>query len=361
MKPKFYSLKNILSKGCRYNIIFGERSKGKTTAILEYCLKQYQEHHEQSAYIRRWDTDMIGKRGQQLFTSIVSRNRIKEITRGEWTDVHYFASKWYLCRYDDNGKREADETPFMYGFSLNSMEHDKSISFPNVTTVFFDEFLTRTTYLVDEFVIFCNVLSTIIRHRDNVKVFMAGNTINKYCPYFTEMGLTNVKKMQPGTIDIYSYGDSGLTVAVEYTEPDKNGKSSDLYFAFKNPKLSMITGGNWELALYPHCPAKYAPEDVVFTFFLYFDGELLQAEVVALDDMSFIFIHRKTSRLQAPEEDLIYCPEFSARPNWRRKITSPSTETERKIVQFFKRDKVFYQDNEIGDIVHNYLVWCSKA
>ena len=38
MGYKYYSLKPILSKNCRYNIIFGERSRGKTTAILEYCI-----------------------------------------------------------------------------------------------------------------------------------------------------------------------------------------------------------------------------------------------------------------------------------------------------------------------------------
>ena len=37
---------------------------------------------------------------------------------------------------------------------------------------------------------FMNVLSTIIRDRENIKIFMLGNTVNKYCPYFDEMGLT---------------------------------------------------------------------------------------------------------------------------------------------------------------------------
>ena len=361
MKTKYYTLKPILAKGCRYNLIFGERSKGKTTAILEYCAMQYAEKGEQSAYLRRWDIEMVGKRGSQLFADIAARGRIKAITHGEWSDVHYYASKWYFCRYQEDGKKEICEEPFIYGFALNTMEHDKSISFPGVTTVFFDEFLTRSTYLVDEFVIFCNVLSTIIRHRDNVRIFMAGNTINKYCPYFTEMGLSNVKKMKPGTIDVYTYGDSGLSVAVEYTEPDSKGKSSDLYFAFKNPKLSMITGGDWELALYPHCPVKYLPQDIMFTFFIVFDGETLQGEVIFTEDLMFVYIHRKTTPLKNPDEDLIYSPEYSPRPNWRRKITVPVTETEKALVSFFRKDKVFYQDNEVGDIVHNYLVWCAKS
>ena len=40
-KPKYYRLKNILSKNATYNVMFGERSNGKTYAVQEYCLKKY--------------------------------------------------------------------------------------------------------------------------------------------------------------------------------------------------------------------------------------------------------------------------------------------------------------------------------
>ena len=98
------------------------------------------------------------------------------------------------------------ETPFAFGFAITSQEHDKSTSYPNVRTILYDEFLTRNAYIPDEFVLFCNVLSTVIRQRDDVKIFMLGNTVNKYCPYFKEMGLNNITKQKQGTIDIYKYG-----------------------------------------------------------------------------------------------------------------------------------------------------------
>lgn len=360
MKQKFYSLKNILSKEASYNVIFGERSNGKTTAVLEYAIKKYVEDGEQMAYIRRWREDFTGKRGEQLFASIVERGQISKMTKGKWSGVYYFGSRWFLCRYDDKGKRETDETPFAFGFAISAQEHDKSVGFPNVTTICFDEFLTRTAYLPDEFVLFMNTLSTIIRRRTNVKVFMLGNTVNRYCPYFKEMGLSHVKEMKAGAIDVYRYGDSKLTVAVEYTAPNKTGNESDFYFAFDNPKLSMITGGAWEIDIYPHCPVKYAPKDVLFTYFIEFNGELLQCEIVSKDDSAFTFIHRKTTPLKDTENDLIYTTEFSERPNYRRKINRPSSELEKRIARFFALDKVFYADNEVGEIVRNYLQWCGK-
>lgn len=355
----YYSLKKILTKNASYNVIFGDRSSGKTFAVLDLGVNNFAKTGEQMAYVRRWQDDFTGKRGSTLFDSLVANGRIAKATGGEWTGVYYYGSKWYFCRYED-GKRIIHETPFCYGFSISSMEHDKSTSYPNITTICFDEFLTRTVYIPDEFVLFMNVISTIIRHRANVKIFMLGNTVNKYCPYFKEMGLSHVKDMKPGTIDVYQYGKSPLTVAVEYVQPNKAGKDSDLYFAFDNPKLSMITGGTWEIDIYPHCPVKYVPKDILYTYFIEFSGDLLQCEIVYKNGMYFTFIHRKTSELKHPESDLIYTPEFSARPNYRRKITKPTNDIERKIADFYIKDKVFYQDNEVGEIVRNYLLWCGK-
>lgn len=359
MKNKFYSLKNILSKDAQYNMIFGERSNGKTYAVLKYGLKDFITQGKQLAIVRRWSEDFTGKRGQTMFDSLVSNGEVVKLTGGEWTGIYYWASKWYLCKYED-GKRINHEKPFAYGFSISSMEHDKSTSYPDICTICFDEFLTRSMYLPDEFILFMNVCSTIIRQRTDVKIFMLGNTVNKYCPYFKEMGLTHVKEMKPGDIDLYQYGDSDLKVAVEYVKPNKAGKESDLYFAFDNPKLNMITGGAWEIDIYPHCPVKYKPEDIAFTYFIEFSGDLLQCEVICLPEMSFTFIHRKTTELKHTDTDLIYTPEYNPLPNYRRKITKPRTKIENRIAEFYIRDKIFYADNEVGEIIRNYLIWCGK-
>lgn len=361
MKHKFYNLKNILSKNATYNVIFGERSNGKTYSVLKYGLENYVKKGEQLAIVRRWQDDFTGKRGLTMFDALVANNEVKKMTNGEWTGIYYYGSRWYLCRYEKDGKRITSDTPLAYGFSISAMEHDKSTSFPLITTISFDEFLTRTLYLQDEFVLFMNVISTIVRHRTNVKIFMLGNTVNKYCPYFKEMGLDHINKMKPGDIDIYRYGDSDLTVAVEYTLPNKNGKENDFYFAFDNPKLSMITGGHWEIDIYPHCPVKYLPKEILFTYFISFDENLLQCEIVQHEDLCFTFIHRKTTELKYPDMEIIYSPDYSPLPNHKRKITKPKSNIERKIALHFSTDKVFYADNEVGEIVRNYIMWCGKT
>ena len=358
-KTKFYSLRKILQKDAYYNVIFGERSNGKTFAVQEYGLKQYHDTGKQMAVVRRYQEDYTGKRGSTTFDGIVKSGRVAEIFAGEWTDIYYYASRWYLCRWED-GRRVQDEKPFAFGFALSSMEHDKSTNYPDITTVLFDEFLSRMAYLPDEFTLLMNVLSTIIRHRRDVKIFMLGNTVNKYCPYFSEMGLKHVKEMKPGDIDVYRYGDSDLIVAVEYTKPNNEGKESDLYFAFDNPSLKMITSGSWEIDIYPHCPEKFKPKDILFTYFIRFDDTLLQCEIVQTENNTFTFIHPKTTEMKNPENEFIYSRDFSPNPKHFRNITRPRTSIEKKIAEFYARDKVFYSDNETGEVVRNYLIWCGK-
>lgn len=361
-KLKFYNLDAILAKNAHYNVIIGERSNGKTTAVLRYALKHHFETGNQIAYIRRWDEDLKGGRGASIWSGIVSLGFLDEMSNGEWTHIIYKGRAWFLAIPDPDNEDKfiTKPEPFAYAFALTKQETYKSVAYPNIDTVIFEEFLSRSGYINDEFIIFMNLLSTIIRERNNVKIFMLGNTVNKYSPYFAEMGLDHIKDMDKGTIDVYSYGKSELKVAVEFADFPSKEKPSDIYFAFNNPRLNMITGQGqvWEMAIYPHCPLKYQPKDILFTYFILFDGELLQAEIILKDTAYFTYIHRKTTPLKDEKADMIFSPEYKPLTNWRRKINAAPDNIGRKIWEHYIFDRVYYQDNSVGEIVRNYLQFC---
>lgn len=358
-KSVFYSLSAIEKLQAIYNVIIGKRSNGKTYACLEKIIRTYAETGKQGAYLRRYREDFRGKRGDQLFAAHVSNSVIYDATNGEWTGVKYYAGRWYFSKYDATLNKDIrDNEPFCFGFSLSEMEHDKSTSYPDITTIVFDEFITRQYYLPDEFVLFMNVLSTIIRGRFDVTIYMLGNTVNKYCPYFKEMGLGHVDEMELGTIDLYSYGESELTVAVERCDDPESSKSSNKYFTFDNPSLQMITGGAWEIDIYPHLPMKYVKKDIQLIYFIMFNDYILQCEIVVKEGCIFTYIHRKSTEIQNPDNDIIFTTDHSPRPNISRNILHPTYDVHRKISNFFKAEKVFYQDNEVGELVRNYLIWC---
>ena len=363
---KFYSVDRIIKEvpDALYYLIIGERSNGKTFSVLEYALKDYLETGGQLAIIRRWAEDLKGKRAIDLFEGNFINNPyrgniLEKLSKGKYNAFFLYTGKWYLERRDEAGKvLERDSKPFAYRFALTEMEHDKGTSYSEVKTILFDEFLTNKIYLPDEFKIFTNTLSTIIRARDNVRIFMCGNTVNKYAPYFAEMGLSNVSKMKKDVIDVYDYGDSGLKVAVEYSSFPGGKKKSDKYFAFDNPSLKMITEGDWEIAVYPKKPLDFSPLDIAFIYFIVFGGETLQCEIVCKEDKTFTFIHKKTTPIK--EGSLVYQQEFDPRRNYARCITKPRYKHEAVIFDYFKKGLVFYQSNEVGDLVRNYLQWSSK-
>ena len=342
----YYNTKRIDTCDATYNVIFGERSNGKTYALLSKCVELYIKDGSQMAYVRRWKEDITGRRASQLFSGVNDNDVVNKLTKGVFTGIHYFAGKWYLCTYDEHGKAIYNST-----------------SYPNIKTVVFDEFLTNKLYLQEEFVAFMNTISTIVRRRTNVKIYMLGNTVNKYCPYFNEMGLNNVPAMEQGTIDLYHYGDSKLVVAVEYcksTNSDKNSKTNK-YFAFDNPKLKMITSGSWELDIYPHLPIKYKPKNILLTYYIDFSDVIYECEVIQVGDVAFTFIHAKTTPIKDPDEYLIYSLESRPEMNYCRSIHSPTNKIQQKILWFFNNDRVYYQNNNIGDAISNYLKTCKRT
>ena len=71
-EPQYYSLNRILDLNASYNMIFGERSNGKTYAVLKHALEQYFEDGGEIGIIRRWQEDIKATRAQSMFSALVA-------------------------------------------------------------------------------------------------------------------------------------------------------------------------------------------------------------------------------------------------------------------------------------------------
>lgn len=363
-KIKYYDISHLIKDypDCQYYVVFGERSNGKTYSALHYALERYFKHGEQFAYIRRFGEDIKKKNLSTLFDAHLENGEVTKLSNGQYNAIMYGSNRFVPVNYNEDGKQEDKGEIIGFAFDLNSVEHHKSTSFPKITTIIFDEFLSRQGYLTNEFVLFMNTLSTIIRHRDNVKIFMIGNTVNKYCPYFQEMGLRHISEQKPGTVDIYNYADTTLSVCVEYCDPvaKRGGKSSDMYFAFDNPELKMITSGSWEIAIYPHLIEKYKPKDVVATFFIMFDQQLLHCEIIVTESSYYMFVHRKTTPIKDEDNDIVYSDQPGQKWNWRTGIVNYTDRLSSAIRDLMRTNRVFYSDNECGEVLRNFVIWSTQ-
>lgn len=375
---KFYSSSKIRKVEAVYNIVYGKRSRGKTYDMLVHILTDYwnarkEGRTSQGFYLRRYDGDLKGDVPRQMCEMLVfngyGENFIEKLTDGEFDDVKYWNRCWTLIKTDrETGLVKKDSKPFLFAGALNLWERAKGGSFPHVDTVWLEEFMcdSETAYLPGEFKKFMNYLSTIIRHRTNVTVWLLGNSQDMYCPYFEWFGIPaeRVMAQKQGTIDVYKIGKTGKKIAVERTKDSGvcvSNVSNDYYFAFDNPELKMITEGDWEIGMYPLLKEDISQSDVCGRFFIYYKTNVIECDIVSTDAGDvFLYFHRSIDPLDPPDEDvdLIYCQDVSMKWNFRRKLTSPMTPGERSVLTLISSEKMFFDDNITGNAFDSYMKWC---
>ena len=192
-KLKYYDLRNILATKSDYNLIIGQRSNGKTYGVCKYFLQQYAKTKKRFCYIRRWADDIKGFRAEQLFGPL--QKEIEKLFGDDFT-ILYYRHKYYLV----NPSGEKVDI-IGYCLALSEASHTKSVSYSAVKYILFDEFIQMAgeSTLRDEIPKFENTLSTIIRQKTDVVIFMLANTVSKFSPYFVHFGF-DINKVEQGNI-----------------------------------------------------------------------------------------------------------------------------------------------------------------
>lgn len=365
---KYWNPKRIKKTKAKIKIVFGMRSNGKTTGCLleglEKTVKTLEGRHEQTVYLRRWEDEVKPKNDiSSLYNGILRFWNVEKKTNGKYNTIIYKARKFYFAKVDDGKTIEIDTTPLCYCLAVSQNEHYKSLSYPDVTTIVFDEFLSENhQYLPNEFKRFTSILSTVIRSRTDVDIYMCGNTVDLNSIYWQEFRITELfKKMKEGDIVHYKPQNRQTDIALEWAAAvDVEGRVLNVYTDFDTANSAMINKGEWDTDNYPHLPYSYERADIVFTFFIQYNFETYQAEVIRKNRVEFIYIHRKTTPIQDEDEDLIYSTDFTPARNRYVNLFKPELYVQQKIVQLFNTNKVFYQDNVVGDAIDSYLKWCKQ-
>lgn len=356
----YYSYNAIMDIDAVYRVIIGMRSNGKTYGWCHLALEAYFDLGLPSAYIRRLDEMIKPKIIQGLFDPHIEY--IKQKTDGDYNAIEYRANGWYLCRMKQNAagqwvKIARDPQPFCRSYAISTAETTKGADFGAVWSICFDEFITRQYYLANEFILFQNLLSSIIRDRSGVHIFMLANTVSKSCPYFRDMGLYRVLRQEQGTIDVYKIGVDGAQIAVEYCATVETvRKKVSNYFCFSNPQLDLIKTGGWEIALYRHAPPELSQYRIIHTFFVVHDGRTLQGDIYMYKRYPLIFWHEKTTEIKKPDSAIIYDRDVTdGNPLHQRDMKVIYCRAQQIIFDLVRTQKTFYADNEIGEAVAAYL------
>lgn len=262
VKKKYYDLRPLLGKNCDINLIIGQRGNGKTYGILKHFLEEYKNSKgkKRFAVLRRWADDVKGYRAEQLFFPL---QKVVEELFGEGCTVLYYRHKYYLVN-DAGVKLDI----IGYCLAISEASHTKSVAYTGVKNILYDEFIQMAgeAQLKDEMSKYENTLSTIIRDAQDVKIYLAANTVSKFSPYFTKYGF-DINKVEQGSIvtNKFNLDDNILKVALEYCEYNEDvGKASSKYTT-----SNMITKGQWEIPPtddIPHCEGEKVKERLLCSF-----------------------------------------------------------------------------------------------
>lgn len=379
MKRRYFEIRDVLKKhpGMTMYFIFGERSNGKTYSCLDLALEEYAEHGWQAAYIRRSLEDVKTKYSSGLYTGHISNGRFDKFFGNlslPWNSTIIKNGCLYPrnVHYSESGKQytKTADKPLLIIQALSTWQHSKGISFPDVKTIIFDEFLTNDMYLPDEVNTFQNIVSSFVRDRGDVKIFMLGNTVSRFSPYFTELGLTHVSEMNPGDSHVYTSGDGKAKYLLMFTDrTDK--KDSDKYFSvFNNNSSKMITGGGWEMSAYPIVPSDLYGTKPIETFFISYSNHLVRGDIVEHNQRLFILFRPSTqSRLfqEGNARDKNWYPDkvcytdFYSRNLYDRiGITNQRDNLSKIVSKLVREGSVYFATNNTGDLVSHYFKWSSQ-
>lgn len=187
----YYSYSKVLSYHAMMNYIIGERGVGKSYGLKKYLINRYKKKKRQFIYLRRYDTE--------LKKSLKDNEFFKDIE----ADVMFLDDE-LVARGD---KFYINGEVCGYAIPLSKASIYKSVPFPNVDIIMYDEFLIDNAtyhYLPDEPEKLLDFMETVGRLR-NIQVFLLGNSISIVNPYFDYFNIslpynTDIKTFKEGLI-----------------------------------------------------------------------------------------------------------------------------------------------------------------
>lgn len=173
-----YDGSQLMSYNRLLNFVNGARGLGKTFFFKKFIVKRFIEKSEQFIWLRRNKSDL--KKIKNFFDDLKSEGFLEGVETKVLGRELYVNKK--LCGW---------------AIPLTSWQSEKSTAYPNVKTIIYDEFLlekSNVTYIPNEVESFLNLLDTVIRTRDDVRVFCLSNSttiVNPYYLYFNLVPDTN--------------------------------------------------------------------------------------------------------------------------------------------------------------------------
>jgi len=183
--PKsYYNWDKIFSYNSKFNFIVGMRGVGKTYGakykVINWAIRSFKNREpiEQFIYMRRYKEELQTS-ARTFFADI--EDRFPDY------DFRHNGMNAEMAPVKTRDEKKRQWTIIGYFIPLSRAQAMKSVAFPRVKTIIFDEFIIEkgtTHYLSNEAEAFQNFYSTVDRWKDKTRVLFLANSVSIMNPYF---------------------------------------------------------------------------------------------------------------------------------------------------------------------------------
>lgn len=346
MEKKYYRLDKLDAIGSKINIIYGGRNIGKSWAVQERVVDDAWNGRGGIGYIRRWSEDIKSMYTDKYFCDEDFVKIIKKISKGKADSIKMIRGELFFTKFDEKKFVYNKVKTAGFAFALTAYERYKSLHFPNIKNLIFEEWQTDKLYLENEPDKLRSLISTIERE-GNVTLYMVANTISLVCPYMDSWNLYNLERQKQGTIDVYKYDSEYIPqISVEYCAEKDESKA----FNVKGKKDS-VAFGNWQISKdYPI--KELDPSNCLYKFIFEWNNYRFLCRLQKSDNGGFyIHVVRHTSDVKGLR---IISNRYYDSPYYTSTFY-PLSQSEKAVFDLVKMGRVMFGSPLIGEQWNNCL------
>ena len=370
-KQIYYNVDPIDKLGATINILYGERSNGKSYQ-LKHKKGIYPYLRGAKSYRRDYtDKDTIIEENIKAGTRFILLRRqkeeissekvleylkdidIMELTGDKYNCFDIYRKAIYLAVYDNETGKTKRYDKIGYLMALSTEQNYAGANYNDVHDIILEEFMSRSTYLSHEPDKLMNLYSTVDRKRGTTRLWLCGNTISRVCPYLEDWGLMDLMRgMNQGDIrtrwvETGEVDDDGNRIAVllalEWCK--HSGRSSFIIGKHAN----MLNKGDWQSDPQPHL--KYSLKEYKFLYrigFQYQSFKFLADYIMDKDYNTCWYVYPYDKEFK--DNLLVFSDIIKESKYWQKDIYNPSINNDnlKNLLQTFRENKIFYATDLVG-------------
>ena len=240
---------------CPYIGIIGGKGTGKTYGCIDMAIQDFYKSDMKHPffYVRRYDKTFTKSICGNLLN--IHRQTIINCSGGMHNTAELMGKVYEVMNKSITStgiEKRTHKNIIAYCRSMNNVETETGDDKGEISCGIYDEFLSRSGELKDEFLKLQILHSNMLRNRTDryVPLFMLGNTVSRDSAVAEQFGI-KLRDLRRG-LNVYRNKKGVPRIVLYYTpETAANSEAATAYYdRFENSHINMISHGDWVLGSY---------------------------------------------------------------------------------------------------------------